>query len=249
VLRLVLRGLLEIIWPPRPNCLLCESRLGEAAESPVCAICWEGMSFAEDLKRCAQCARPMVGAGTVCVGCAGGSAFGKVWALGPHVGPLREAIHHLKFGGRQDLALALGRQLGATIQHPYDFMVPVPLHRSRLRERGYNQAELVARGISTAREIPLITRTIVRLRDTGHQAKLDRRSRQRTLEGAFGVHGHVPWNGKTVLLVDDVLTTGTTATAAAQLLLETGAATVNLAVLAVSITPVAAMSHFCANPH
>lgn len=240
MIRLMVRGLLELIWPPRTDCVLCQADLGVELGSPVCPVCWHGMTFAPSLRRCSQCARPIAGAGHICDGCLAGSAFGKVWALGPHIGPLREAIHHLKFGGREDLALMLGERLGAEIQAPYDFLVPVPLHRSRLRERGYNQAELVAFGMRKTRHIPVCVRTLVRLRDTGHQAKLDRASRHHNLDGAFGIRAPVPWKGKTILLVDDVLTTGATASAVAQVLRASGATAVNLAVLAVSTTPVAA---------
>lgn len=238
MLRLMVRGLLEFIWPPRADCVLCQADLGEESDSPVCPVCWDGMTFAPGLRRCSECARPMAGAGSICSGCVAGAAFGKVWALGPHIGPLREAIHHLKFGGREDLALMLGERLGAEIKAPYDFLVPVPLHRSRLRERGYNQAELVALGMRKIQNIPVSARTLVRLRDTGHQAKLDRASRHRNLDGAFGMRGPIPWRGKSILLVDDVLTTGATASAVAQLLRASGAAAVNLAVLAVSTKPV-----------
>jgi len=136
------------------------------------------------------------------------------------------------------LAEPLGRRLGMKIQTRYNCIVPVPLHRSRRRERGYNQAALIARGIAGVIGTPVEEEGLVRLRSTGHQAKLHRGERMRNLAGAFGVKSPTPpWSGRSVLLVDDVLTTGTTAAAAAGVLWRSGACQVDLAVLAVSTKP------------
>lgn len=172
-------------------------------------------------------------------GLRGGSAFGYVYALGLHEGALREAVHHLKFGDREELAPPLGRRLAALISTRPDCLVPVPLHRSRLVERGFNQATLIARAIAAELSIPVMDQAMTRLRRTGHQAKLDRAARMKNLQHAFGVaRTPAPWAGKSVLLVDDVLTTGATAVAVANVLRQTGARAVDMAVLAVSATKV-----------
>lgn len=244
MLRLFLQGVMELLWPPRTTCLLCEGPLpaeGVGTGQPVCEACWHGMGFDADLPRCAGCSRPLAGGPAfggpgLCVECAQSPPFGRVWALGLHRGPLREAIHHLKFGGRRRLGVALGRRLAAAIPPVHDLIVPIPLHPSRLRERGYNQAALIAAGIGQVLGTAVAERGLVRLRPTGHQAKLDRAERLRNLRGAFGVArgADLPWAGRRVLLVDDVLTTGATASAAAAVLGATGARGVDLAVLAVS---------------
>jgi ComF family protein len=188
---------------------------------------------------CFNCARPLAGGGTFCRGCAAGSPFGYVYALGLHEGALREAVHHLKFGDREALAPPLGRRLAALISTRPDCLVPVPLHRSRLVERGYNQATLIAQAIAAELAIPVMDQAMKRLRRTGHQAKLDRAARMKNLQHAFGVaRTPAPWVGKSVLLVDDVLTTGATAAAVANVLRQTGARAVDMAVLAVSATKV-----------
>lgn len=235
------RGLVDCLWPPRTRCLLCEGPLGGGpAEAAVCAACMAGIGFPPRLRRCENCARPMEEANRICAECAAGAAFGRVWALGLHAGPLREAIHHLKFAGREELGPLLGRLLAGLLPAEFDAVIPVPLHPSRLRERGYNQAALVARGIGERLGLPVDERSLVRLRRTGAQSKLDRHERLSNLAGSFGVTpAFGRWRGASLLLVDDVLTTGATAAAAAGALSAGGARRVGSAVLAVSGTPVA----------
>jgi ComF family protein len=242
LLRLIFQGLLDLVWPPRTQCLLCDGPLeGEPGSGTLaCGACVASMAFEPDTARCANCSRPSHSPCGLCPDCEDGSPFGVVFALGPHKGALREAIHHFKFGDRPELAALLGPRLAAAISVGHDCIVPVPLHRSRLRERGYNQAALLARSISQVKGCPVYEQALVRLRSTGHQAKLDRQSRLRNLQGAFSAPQGTPppWQGKRVLLVDDVLTTGTTAAASAEILYQTGARSVDVAVAAVSTTPV-----------
>ncbi|HLN64524.1 MAG TPA: double zinc ribbon domain-containing protein [Symbiobacteriaceae bacterium] len=234
----LLRSLLDLLWPPRTRCLLCEGPLTDAG-TLVCTGCLDSMHFEPGEPRCANCNRPTYRSDHICDDCVDGAPFGVVFALGPHVGPLREAVHHFKFGDRPELAPVLGARLAAAIHVPVDCVVPVPLHRARLRERGYNQSALLADRIAATVHVPLY-QTLIRTRDTGHQAKLDRRHRLDNLHGAFAAAKgqSVPWAGQRVLLVDDVLTTGATAASAAAALYASGARSVDLAVLAVSTTPV-----------
>lgn len=239
--RLILQGLADLVWPPRTRCLVCEEPLAGCSEpaSLVCDACLNSMAFDPGEVRCANCTRPTYAPDGLCAECADGSAFGVVFALGPHAGALREAVHHIKFGDRTELGTVLGCRLARRIAVKFDCVVPVPLHRSRLRDRGYNQAALIGRELADAAGIPMYEDTLVRLRSTGHQAKLHRRSRLSNLQGAFGVTVPTPpWAGQRVLLVDDVLTTGATAAAATAVLYGSGARSVDLAVLAVSTTPV-----------
>ncbi len=228
---------MDLLWPPRTTCLLCGGPLGDgAAMPPVCPTCWSAMAYPEGVHRCANCARPLMDETRLCADCEAGPLFGRVFALGLHEGALREAIHLLKFEGRDDLGVPLGRRLALFIAERHDLVVPVPLHRARFAERGYNQAALVAHGIRRETGTPVVAGALRRVRNTGHQAKLDRTGRLLNLAGAFTAPTRPPWAGRRVLLVDDVLTTGATASAAADVVRKTGAAHVNLAVLAVSTT-------------
>jgi ComF family protein len=243
VLRMLLQGVMDILWPPRTTCLLCGTPFPEIViDELICSDCWATMLFPERVTCCRHCSRPVEGESNLCVECVGGTAFGRVFALGLHTGPLREATHHLKFGGRAELGALLGKRLADKLPTVWDCLVPVPLHRSRLAERGYNQATMIARGIQTQWAWPLIEGCLIRRRGTGHQAKLKKADRRQNLSGAFGVKGAPPWLGKSVLLVDDVLTTGITANTIAQVLYEHGAKSVDLAVLAVSTKTIRANS-------
>jgi len=253
-----MEGLLDLLWPPRTQCAHCGGPLGaDAVGRLLCGPCWESMGFPPGRRYCFHCARPLPGLpaaaggqgrgllappewGSLCPECRRGSPFGAVYALGVHEGALRKAVHLLKYEGREELGVLLGKRLGGVVDRPPDCLVPMPLHPSRLRERGYNQAALVARGMAAVLDVPVVAEGLVRRRPTARQADLDREGRIRNTADAFGPGRGAPeWAGRRVLLVDDVLTTGATAAAAARVLWEGGAAEVDLAVLAVSGTPVA----------
>lgn len=247
-MRTILEGLVTLLWPQRTACITCGGPLpaplpplATVAETvPVCADCWAAMLAPPEAPLCVNCSRPLRAGWGLCRECGVPPAHGRVWALGLHRGRLREAIHHVKFSGRQALGEALGRCLAARVGELPDVIVPIPLHPIRQRERGYNQAECIARGLAAELGVPLVAGDLVRVRATGQQARRDREARLRNLDGAFGVRrGAEPaWAGRHALLVDDVLTTGATAAAAARVLRATGARAVNLAVLAVSDKPV-----------
>ena len=148
------------------------------------------------------------------------------------MGPVRRALHGLKYAGEQRVAPVLGQALAARWRAAGaggDLVVPVPVHAARLRERGYDQAALLA--AAAARELHLPWReAVARTRATTPQYRLDRGRRALNMEGAFGpapdpavreVAGH--W----VILVDDVITTGATMREAAEVLLAMGAAAVS----------------------
>ena len=138
--------------------------------------------------------------------------------------PLQRAIHALKYYKQQRIATPLAALL---IEHlrakdfPADGVLAVPLHPDRLVERGFNQAELLARPIAESLGLPMIP-GLIRCRDTGHQARLNRRDRQQNLRGAFAWQAAIPPPPR-LLLIDDVLTTGATLVACAEALRLAGA--------------------------
>jgi ComF family protein len=240
LVRSVWTGLAEILWPPRSTCLGCEEPLSGVTAAPdglpICQGCWEALTDPGESARCPNCARPVPKAdGALCSDCELHFPFGPVWSLGLLAGPLRELVHHLKYNGREWLGRPLGRRLGAQIAPLYDAVLPLPLHRARERERGYNQAALLAAGVGEALGRPVLNGLLRRQRKTSRQADLDRAQRLANLKGAFiAPSQHPELVGRSLLLIDDVLTTGATATAATQALLAAGARRVDLAVLAVS---------------
>jgi ComF family protein len=158
---------------------------------------------------------------------------------------MRDAIHALKYNGLRPAARGLGRMLAEAIAQlapgaPAEMLVvPVPLHRAKHAGRGFNQARMLAvqalahlRQSHPAWRLTLAPGTLVRQRSTQSQAGLTPRQRRINLRGAFRVAQPAAVDGKHVLVIDDILTTGATARAAAQALVNAGAATVWVATLA-----------------
>jgi ComF family protein len=218
----------------------------------VCLACRHARSGTAGL--CADCARGLEGAALVeCLACrAEGSGVpasrgdhARARLLAPYVyaGPLVELVHELKYGGRRDLARPLGgamaERLGeASVRDGCRFalLLPLPLHPSRERERGYNQSALLAREISRSSGVPVpAERLLRRTRRTRAQAGLGPARRGENVRGAFAADRSPLLEGKEVVLVDDVATTGATALAAARALLAAGAA--GVLVLAAGRTP------------
>jgi ComF family protein len=149
-------------------------------------------------------------------------------------GVLREALHQLKYRGHTALAEPLGDLMAAYwAQHaiPADVVVPVPLHATRLRERGYNQAALLARALARRVGLALDEQTLVRQRATAPQVDLDARQRKENVHDAFCCSART-LAGQQVVLVDDVCTTGATLEACAVALYEGGARSVQALTLA-----------------
>ncbi|MBI4418526.1 MAG: ComF family protein [Ignavibacteriales bacterium] len=145
-------------------------------------------------------------------------------------GTFQTLAHALKYEGFQSAGRMIGGVLGEQMNEwgiGADAIVPVPLHRAKHRERGFNQAESIARGISDRTGWPVVTGVLERTRPTQTQTKLDAVERQKNVEGAFAVrkkmHG---LGGKTCIIVDDVITTGATIVSCAHALRSAGASTI-----------------------
>ena len=222
--RAATRALLELVYTPR--CAGC----GEpAAEEPFCEVCAAALDPVP--AGCARCGQP--GPDDPCGGCrAAPPAFDAVRAGGLLGGPLADAVHAFKYGNRP----ALGRPLGAWLAAraplpPGALVVSVPLARARRIERGYDQAALLADALARAAGRPRVRRALARVRETPPQVGRTRAERARNVAGAFAaVAGKVA--GRDVVLVDDVVTTGATADAAAEALRQAGARSVVVVALA-----------------
>jgi ComF family protein len=169
--------------------------------------------------------------------------FARAAAYGSYDGGLRELIHLLKYERVKPAANVLGRMLAEviielqpSIEQRNVIAVPVPLHARKLKQRGFNQAELIARAalklVPGATQLELAPTLLDRARETSSQIGLTRRQRRENLRGAFIVREPERIVGKEVLLIDDVLTTGTTASECARILRRAGAVEVWVATVA-----------------
>jgi ComF family protein len=156
-------------------------------------------------------------------------------------GPAKRLVQALKYGGWRvaagPMAEVMLRELGATLRAA-ELLVPVPLGPQRARERGHNQAEVLARAIAERSALTVVADALIRTRETRTQTALDPRARSANVAGAFrgsGVGGQV--SGKRVMLIDDVLTTGATLGAAAEALHAAGAAEVGAVTFARASKP------------
>ena len=135
----------------------------------------------------------------------------EIYCILPH----NPSIHLYKFEKKRVLAQHLIQLINAHIPSDcdiaeYDFVLPIPIHKKRLRERGFNQATLLADGIAKAEGIPVLVDTLVRKRHTVAQSSLDRDARQQNIVGAFEIRNPDVIRGKRLLVIDDVFTTGAT---------------------------------------
>ena len=169
--------------------------------------------------------------------------FHRALAYGSYDGGLRELIHLLKYNGVRPAAGVLGRMLGETLSavapslaQPVVLLVPVPLYRGKRRQRGFNQTELIAQAALRApisrERFQLASNILVRVRDTRSQIGLTSHQRRENLRGAFAVTRPRQVAGREVVLVDDVYTTGTTASECARVLRRAGASRVWVATVA-----------------
>ncbi|MBI4373899.1 MAG: ComF family protein [Deltaproteobacteria bacterium] len=226
--------ILDFIFPRR--CLAC--RL--ISKEPLCPPCLEKFPVLP-ASHCPRCARPffntsLEGMTHLCGDCLVSSPpYRKVYALGLYQGLLSDLIGRMKYRKEERLADFLGESLAEalgeeTIQA--DLIVPVPLHPERLRERGFNQASRIAESLGKLLGTQVEKYDLVRCRETPHQTTLSREERLKNLKGAFRIARSEKFDGKKLLLVDDVYTTGATLTASTKVLLEAGAKEVAVAVVA-----------------
>ena len=217
-------------------CPLCRRRLRDPGEG-FCAPCFASFLLIRP-PVCARCGAPFARDGApcppLCPGCllqAGptpASGFPEVRSVALHDGPLRRAILAWKYGGRLTLSSSLGWMLqrGYTTHfsaETFDAIVPVPLHRKRLRERGYNQCVLLAAPLAKRLGVPLELESVEKVRDTPPQSGGGRDWRRANLRGAFSVVHPGRFTERSVLILDDVVTTGTTVRTLAEALRAAGA--------------------------
>lgn len=152
-------------------------------------------------------------------------------------GKVQQLLHCLKYKNMPELGEYLGRRYGSELKTKgfevaYDLIVPVPLHQRKLKRRGYNQSAMIARGLADALNLPVKQDLIIRNISTSTQTRKSRIERWRNVDAIFSIKAKVTINDKTILLVDDVITTGATLESCAQVLLDAGCKAVGVAAIA-----------------
>ncbi|HAG09867.1 MAG TPA: hypothetical protein DCK76_00325 [Desulfotomaculum sp.] len=249
---------LNLIFPPRNICFFCN---GPADIQGICSDCKNKLNNYANQPQCYICGR-FLSAGKqnpldiaenkkqsiVCIECRHSErSYVFARAAGPYEGILMRAIWKFKYGGKTYLAKPLGGLLAGAVNSLIDLghsemglkkseiagLVPVPLANKRLRKRGFNQSELLARFVSHNLDLPFLP-MLNKLKETSAQTGLSREQRQSNLEGVFGVSQCKIPVGKSVILIDDMFTTGSTVSECSRVLLNAGLKNIFVATVATS---------------
>jgi len=236
----LLKALLDFIYPPRcsvcgafiwehrPICPKCEAGIGKITH-PICVICGLPFFSGED-HPCGDCSNHP-------------PPFDRARSAAIYAGSLQPAITHFKFGRKTGLAKPLGKLMAESLIGEFepgeiDCIIPVPLHRKRLRWRGFNQALLLAREISAATGLWVDPLTLKRIRETRPQTRLPFKERGENVRGAFAVVRETFVRDRSILLVDDVFTTGSTIIECSRMLKKAGAARIQALTVARATTDI-----------
>ncbi len=197
-------------WLLPQTCCHCREDLASDWREPLCPACLSKLVPAEP-PFCLRCAEPLLNGKILCPACSGHPcACRTIRAAFLYKGPVPALAHGFKYRGRQDAAQAAGRWMAGHFARfgelsGCDALVPVPLHPRRLRERGYNQAEILARELSRATGLPM-KNLLERPKATKPQWDLDQEARRQNLSGAFVAKPQV--KGLRLLIIDDICTSG-----------------------------------------
>ncbi len=237
----LLQGFKEIIFPD--NCFLCKEYLGPSHQNTLCQSCLSLIKMNYP-PFCLTCSRHVLifNDRGLCPSCLTTNYhFDAAWSACLYEEPLTDLIHSFKYHGKTHLRRSFAKLIIEFIDnyhvpiHNFDVITPIPIHSTRHRERGFNQSQLLSQMICDHYEIPHSNDLISRIKFTETQTKLDAKQRWTNVEGAFRINHSLKIADKSILIVDDLLTTAATANAASQSLKDAGAAYVG--VLTLAITP------------
>ncbi len=227
--RNLINPLVDFLFPP--VCISCQKLLNDH-QRRVCEDCWNGIGrITKDYPLYKETRDKLFAVGTL-------SDLVSCYVFEAESG-IQRIAHAMKYEGFESLGVELGRRLGTEMNELRvfaDVLIPIPLHKRKLRERGYNQAELIARGVSEVTKIPLRADLVHRIRYTQTQTQLSLGDREKNMEDAFEVMPETSsgLKNKTCILVDDVITTGATINSCARELISAGASKVIAASVALA---------------
>jgi len=234
----ILSSVADFIFPPK--CLLCGRSAADHPSKLICPPCLLQIKYITG-PTCPKCGLPFVSPAQkdhFCQKCLTAKKyFTRARSVGYYHGILLDAIHKFKYNGKTAFSFLLGDLLancsfGVIDFQGYDLLIPVPLHKKRLKERGFNQSLLLAVRIRKRSKIPIDYLSLKRIRWTDPQIGLSVDERLRNIRGAFWVKNQKKILGKKILLVDDVYTTGSTVNECSKTLIKSGARRVDILTLA-----------------
>jgi len=239
-MRALIERCLQFLLPPQCHC--CEKFLEEGQQG-ICPDCLSKIRWIEP-PLCTLCGVPFLSReieNHPCGAClTRGKYFTMARAVGYYEGPLREAIHRWKYEEKSYLTLFFGEKLAEGFcrywdPQSFDLIIPVPLHSKRLRERGFNQALLLVKELGRRTRIPYSKRLLQKRILTPPQVNLSGGEREKGVRGSFHIQRDEEIEGKSILLVDDVYTTGATVNECSKVLLKAGAERVDVLTIAHAI--------------
>jgi ComF family protein len=231
VLQNFVKSFVDLVYPP--SCAACNKPLPRIAmDSSVCLSCWSQIKMNRP-PFCHACGRQMSRkdfSKNMCGRCARTPmAFDRAYSVCVYDGPIKTLIQAFKYKDKQHLGKVLSKlpidfikEYAIPIQY-MDYLVPIPLHSVKLREREFNQADILCREIGAAFGKTVLYNNLFRYRATNAQATLEPHQRFLNVRGSFAVTEKESLRGKNIMLIDDVLTTGATASDAARSLKDAGA--------------------------
>ncbi len=220
------------LFSPKWRCLSCGKEIFN--EKYFCDDCEEKLPYI-DKYYCENCGRKLSAPSNYCSSCKEKAIYvDKARSIFDYDEPIDGFIQQLKYYDKRFIADIFGEKLANLYRKNYfnaDCLCFIPMTKKAKKKRGYNQSELIAKGLSKHIGVP-VTELVRKEKETNRQAKLSREERLKNLKGSFKPHSNKEINGKTIVLIDDVLTTGATSEAVAEVLKKKGAKAVYLLTVA-----------------
>ncbi len=239
MLKEIFESLTGLIYPH--NCLICHKFLpGKNEDNPICQVCWNKIEY--NLPPfCNICGRHTLEAEHICKACSKRKHnFDRAWSVANYSGVMRQLIHLFKYQGKAGLNRPLAKLMAEFFvaynldRFKFDCLMAVPLHPARLREREYNQSQLLSEELGRMLNLKHSLNILRRIKHTPFQSALKENQRFANVKQAFKVNNKEGLS-QNVLLVDDLLTTGATCSAAAGVLKQSGASQIHVLTLATAL--------------
>lgn len=235
----LLKSLAEWIYPSNIYCISCNAIIDQTRPYALCDTCIRSMKWANE-KTCSKCGKILQEGylARLCTDCRTlDHAFERGFACVEYGGAERDLIHHFKYKDKGYYGRKLAEIMADRIaveEINFDMILPVPMYKKKEKQRGYNQAAILALFLSRIMEVPYGKGILKRIADTAPMSHLGAEERRRNLEDAFEIDSRRQGalQGKNLLLIDDVYTTGSTTDACTQVLMEAGAEKVYILVFA-----------------